>query len=132
MFDLGWMELVVIGITALIVVGPKDLPIMFKKIGIFVGKAKKMAREFRSTIESAADETGLKETANMLNTLKSSSDPQKLGDKIFNSDFEKPASKKLKNRGKEKEKEKEKEAIDPLERKVLQSDKKKEVSKKKN
>jgi sec-independent protein translocase protein TatB len=33
MFDLGWTELLVIGIVALIVVGPKDLPVLFKKGG---------------------------------------------------------------------------------------------------
>jgi sec-independent protein translocase protein TatB len=32
MFDLGWTELLVIGIVALIVVGPKDLPILFRKV----------------------------------------------------------------------------------------------------
>jgi Tat protein translocase TatB subunit len=117
MFDLGWMELVIIGITALIVVGPKDLPIMFKKVGIFVGKAKKMAREFRSTMESAADETGLKETANMLNVVKSSSDPKKLGDKIFSNEFEKIAATT------------EKETITPQDSKVLKSEKKEIVSK---
>ena len=35
MFDLGWMELLVIGVVALIVVGPKDLPVMFKTVGNF-------------------------------------------------------------------------------------------------
>ena len=39
MFDLGWTELLVIGIVALIVIGPKDLPVMFRKVGQFVGKA---------------------------------------------------------------------------------------------
>ena len=47
MFDLGWMELLIIGVVALIVVGPKDLPIMFKTVGIFVGKAKKWPVSFR-------------------------------------------------------------------------------------
>ena len=37
MFDLGWTELMVIGIVALIVVGPKDLPGMFQAVGKFVG-----------------------------------------------------------------------------------------------
>ena len=40
MFDLGWTELLVIGIVALIVIGPKDLPVMFRKVGQFVGKAR--------------------------------------------------------------------------------------------
>ena len=69
MFDLGWMELVIIGVTALIVVGPKDLPVMFKTVGNFVGKAKRMAGEFKSTMEAAADETGLREGSDMLSTI---------------------------------------------------------------
>ena len=43
MFDLGWTELLVIGIVSLIVVGPKDLPVLFRKAGQFIGKAKGMA-----------------------------------------------------------------------------------------
>jgi sec-independent protein translocase protein TatB len=69
MFDLGWMELVIIGVTALIVVGPKDLPVMFKTVGNFVGKAKRMAREFKSTMEAAAEDSGLSETSDMLKNL---------------------------------------------------------------
>ncbi len=76
MFDLGWMELLIIGVVALIVVGPKDLPIMFKKVGIFVGKAKKIAREFQYTMNAAASESGLKETADVLKTLDSSRNPE--------------------------------------------------------
>ena len=46
MFDLGLTELLLIGIVALIVVGPKELPMLFRKVGQFVGKARGMAREF--------------------------------------------------------------------------------------
>ena len=59
MLDLGWSELLVIGIVALIVVGPKDLPVMFRNVGKFVGKAKGMAREFSSAMNQAADEAGV-------------------------------------------------------------------------
>ena len=69
MFDLGWMELLIIGVVALIVVGPKDLPMMFKTVGIFVGKAKKIAREFQTTMNAAASETGLQETAEMFKDI---------------------------------------------------------------
>ena len=69
MFDLGWMELLIIGIVALIVVGPKDLPMMFKTVGNFVGKAKKMARDFQMTMNAAASETGLKETSDILKKI---------------------------------------------------------------
>jgi sec-independent protein translocase protein TatB len=63
MFDLGWTELLLIGIVALIVVGPKDLPVLFRNVGRFVGKAKGMAREFTSAMNDAADESGVKDIA---------------------------------------------------------------------
>ena len=61
MFDLGWTELLLIGIVALIVVGPKDLPMLFRKVGQFVGKAKGMAREFSRAMDQAADDAGVKD-----------------------------------------------------------------------
>ena len=61
MFDIGFSELMVIGIVSLIVVGPKDLPGMFRTVGRYVGKAKGMAREFQRSMEDAADATGLKD-----------------------------------------------------------------------
>ncbi len=63
MFDIGMMELLIIGIVALIVVGPKDLPGMFRTLGRFTGKARAMAREFQRAMESAADESGVKDMA---------------------------------------------------------------------
>lgn len=63
MLDIGWTELLVIGIVALIVVGPKDLPKMFRTLGQFTGKARSMAREFQRAMDSAADETGMKDVA---------------------------------------------------------------------
>jgi len=61
MFDLGWTELLVIGIVALIVVGPKDLPVLFRNVGRWVGKARGMAREFSSAMNEAADQAGVNE-----------------------------------------------------------------------
>ena len=63
MFDIGWSELMIIGVVALIVVGPKDLPMMFRKIGNFVGKARGMARDFQTAMDQAADESGMKDIA---------------------------------------------------------------------
>lgn len=71
MFDLGWTELLLIGVVALIVVGPKDLPILFRQIGKFVGKAKGMAREFSSAMNQAADQSGVRDVTD---TLKSTTD----------------------------------------------------------
>lgn len=61
MFDFGFFELLVIGIVALIVVGPKDLPVMFRTIGQYTGKARAMAREFTSAMNQAADESGMRD-----------------------------------------------------------------------
>jgi len=72
MFDLGWTELLVIGIVALIVVGPKDLPGMFRTVGNFVGKAKGMARDFSKAMNDAADEAGVSDVSN---TCKKASNP---------------------------------------------------------
>ncbi|PRY95077.1 sec-independent protein translocase protein TatB [Hasllibacter halocynthiae] len=76
MFDLGAMELLVIGVVALIVVGPEDLPRMFRAAGRFTGKMKGMAREFTKAMSDAADETGMRETAR---DLKSMTSARKLG-----------------------------------------------------
>ncbi|MDO9524935.1 MAG: Sec-independent protein translocase protein TatB [Gemmobacter sp.] len=72
MFDIGWSELLVIGVVALIVVGPKDLPVMFKTLGRFTAKARGMAREFSRAMESAADEAGVKDVAKDLKAATSS------------------------------------------------------------
>ena len=61
MLDIGWSELLVVGVVALIVVGPKELPRLFRTVGQFVGKARSMAREFQRTMERAADEAGVNE-----------------------------------------------------------------------
>ena len=71
MFDIGFMELLVIGIVALIVVGPKDLPGMFRTLGRFTGKARGMAREFQRAMNEAADQSGMKETADGLKSMTS-------------------------------------------------------------
>ncbi|MBP1805904.1 Sec-independent protein translocase protein TatB [Rubellimicrobium aerolatum] len=61
MFDLGWTEMMLVGVVALIVVGPKELPNLFRAVGQAVGKARGMAREFSRAMEAAADEAGVKE-----------------------------------------------------------------------
>ena len=69
MFDMGWSELLVIGVVALIVVGPKDLPVLFRNVGRFVGKARGMAREFSRAMNEAADESGMRDAANTFKTV---------------------------------------------------------------
>lgn len=71
MFDIGWTELLIIGIVALVVVGPKDLPGMFRTLGRFTGKAKGMARDFQKAMNEAADEAGVKDVAGDLKSMTS-------------------------------------------------------------
>ena len=61
MLDIGWSELILIGIVALIVVGPKDLPRMFHTLGRVTGKLRSMAREFQHAMDDAAKSAGLDE-----------------------------------------------------------------------
>jgi len=74
MFDLGWTELLIIGVVALIVVGPKDLPKMFRTLGQFMGKARGMAREFQRAMDAAADDAGVKDIARDLRNTASGRD----------------------------------------------------------
>ena len=69
MFGLGWAEMMVVAVVALIVIGPKELPVVFRKLGQFVGKAKAMAREFTSAMNQAADDSGMTEAVDTVNSI---------------------------------------------------------------
>ena len=66
MLDIGFMEILVIGAIALIVVGPKDLPGLLRTVGQYAGKARGMAREFQRTMEDAAREADLGDVADVV------------------------------------------------------------------
>jgi sec-independent protein translocase protein TatB len=56
MFNLGWGELVVIGIVALIAIGPKELPTVLRTLGQWMGKVRRMANEFQGQFQEALRE----------------------------------------------------------------------------
>lgn len=79
MLDIGWSELLIIGVVALIVVGPKDLPHLFHSLGRLTARARGMAREFSSAMEDAAKTSGLDEAASGLREVKSLTSKKSLG-----------------------------------------------------
>ena len=61
MLDLGWSEILIIGVVALIVVGPKDLPKMLRTLGQYAGRAKSIARDFQRSMDDAARQADIEE-----------------------------------------------------------------------
>ena len=61
MFGIDSAELLIIAIVALVVIGPKDLPRVMRTIGNWVGRARGMARHFRSGIDTMIRETELED-----------------------------------------------------------------------
>ena len=79
MLDVGWTELLLIGVVALIVIGPKDLPVMFHSLGRITARARGMAREFSSAMEDAAKASGIHEATREISDLKKMASPRGLG-----------------------------------------------------
>lgn len=74
--NLSWSELMVVGIVALVIIGPKDLPGMFREVGRFTAKIRAMGREFSRAMETAAKESGVKDVADDLRKITS---PKSMG-----------------------------------------------------
>ena len=72
MFDIGWGELVVIGIVALIAIGPKELPTVLRTLGQYMAKIRRMAGDFQSQFQEAMREAELSELKKQAEDIKSS------------------------------------------------------------
>lgn len=59
MFDMGWDEMLLIGVVSLVVIGPKDLPKVLRQAGIWVRRAREMASEFQRGVEEMTREAEL-------------------------------------------------------------------------
>lgn len=62
MFDIGASELLVIGVVALVVIGPKELPGVLRTVGKTVGKVRQMAGEFQAQFSEAMREAEMEDT----------------------------------------------------------------------
>ena len=69
MFDLSSSKLLILGIVALIVVGPKDLPILLRTIGKYVGMIRRQAAEFRTQFDDAMRESELDSVKKDIETM---------------------------------------------------------------
>ena len=72
MFDIGWGELVVIGIVALIAIGPKELPTVLRTLGQYMAKIRRMAADFQGQFQEAMREAEMAELKKQAEDLKSS------------------------------------------------------------
>jgi sec-independent protein translocase protein TatB len=69
MFDFSWGELLLIGVVALIVIGPKELPGVLRMIGQWVGKIRRMAAEFQSQFQEAMREAEMADLRKQVDEL---------------------------------------------------------------
>jgi sec-independent protein translocase protein TatB len=70
MFDIGWSELVVIAVVALIAIGPKELPGVLRMVGQWMGKARRMASEFQGQFNEAMREAEMADLKKSFDEIK--------------------------------------------------------------
>ncbi len=70
MFDIGWSELLVIAVVAIVVVGPRELPKLMRSFGYYAGKVRKAAAEFRRQFDDAMREAELDEVKKAIESVK--------------------------------------------------------------
>ena len=74
MFDIGWSELVVIAVVALIAIGPKELPGVLRMVGQYMGKIRRMASEFQGQFQEAMREAEIAEMKQQFDDLSKTAD----------------------------------------------------------
>jgi sec-independent protein translocase protein TatB len=79
MFDIGWSELLVIGVVAIVVVGPKELPRLMRTFGHYVGKVRHMAADFQRQFEEAVRDSEIDEVRKAMQDFHAEASDVKLG-----------------------------------------------------
>lgn len=70
MLDIGWSELLVVAIVAIVVVGPKDLPKLMRTVGFYAGKVRRMAADFQRQFNDAMAESEADEVRKNLEAIR--------------------------------------------------------------
>src|SRR5690348_5447197 len=85
MFDIGWSELVVIAVVALIAIGPKELPGVLRMLGQWMGKARKMAAEFQGQFQEAMREAEMADLKKSFDEVKEAASGLSFGGALMTS-----------------------------------------------
>src|SRR3990170_3492277 len=75
MFDIGWSELLVIAVVAIVVVGPKDLPKLMRSFGHYAGKLRRAASDFQRQFEEAMRESEVEEVRKAIESVRTEPPP---------------------------------------------------------
>jgi sec-independent protein translocase protein TatB len=70
MFDFAWSEIALIGVVALVLIGPKDLPVAIKAVSDVVKKMRRMAGEFQSHVDEMVKDTSIAEVRQQINEIR--------------------------------------------------------------
>ena len=81
MLDVGWQELLVIAVVAIIVVGPRELPQLMRTVGRWMSRARRMAREFQYNIEEIGREAELDGLRKDIDSFRQPLDPFRIDGK---------------------------------------------------
>lgn len=85
--QIGFAEMLVLALLAIIVVGPKDLPKLMRKIGQFMAKIRAMGQEFKDAFEDMGAEEEMAELRREIDELKSMGKLSNLSDEAFEEDM---------------------------------------------
>jgi sec-independent protein translocase protein TatB len=75
MFDIGWMEMLVIAVVAIVVIGPKDLPRVLHTVGQWMARARGVARNFQDQMEEMARQSGVDDVRRQIQSSMDGLDP---------------------------------------------------------
>jgi sec-independent protein translocase protein TatB len=85
MFDIGWSEIAVIAVVALVVIGPKELPGVLRMVGQWMGKARKMAAEFQGQFREAMREAEMADLKKTFDEVREAATGIVSGDNVMTS-----------------------------------------------